>query len=161
MLRAGLAREDGERSRRTPEEHPDPAEHSGHRSGHLQAGQLVRRRSVHRARLFEDVARRPADQGRDPRDRPRRFPRPRLLGTPPYSRLLTGLHPVNAKGTRARLPQARRAFTQPRAAGAPGRGAARPGMFVDPEGLFTFLVLRPLSDLFLWLWRLERRAESL
>ena len=65
---------------------------------------------------------------------------------------------MSAKGTRARLPQARRAFTQPRAA---GRGAPRPGVVVDPEGLFTFLVLRPLSDLFLWLWRLERRAEYL
>src|SRR6266699_2332146 len=32
---------------------------------------------------------------------------------------------------------------------------------MDPEGLFTFLVLRPLSDLFLWLWRLERRLEFL
>ncbi len=71
---------------------------------------------------------------------------------------------MSAKGTRARLPQARRAFTQPRAAGAPGapgRAVPRPGVVVDPEGLFTFLVLRPLSDLFLWLWRLERRAEYL
>jgi len=32
---------------------------------------------------------------------------------------------------------------------------------VDPEGLFAFYVLRPLSDLFLWLWRLERRLEFL
>ncbi len=32
---------------------------------------------------------------------------------------------------------------------------------MDPQGLFTFLVLRPLSDLFLWLWRLERRLEFL
>jgi len=32
---------------------------------------------------------------------------------------------------------------------------------MDPEGLFTFLVVRPLSDLFLWLWRLERRLEFL
>jgi len=32
---------------------------------------------------------------------------------------------------------------------------------MDPQGLFTYLVLRPLSDLFLWLWRLERRTEFL
>jgi len=32
---------------------------------------------------------------------------------------------------------------------------------LDPAGLFTFLVLRPLSDLFLWAWRLERRTEFL
>ena len=32
---------------------------------------------------------------------------------------------------------------------------------MNPQGLFTFLVLRPLSDLFLWLWRLERRVEFL
>jgi hypothetical protein len=32
---------------------------------------------------------------------------------------------------------------------------------MNPEGLFTYLVLRPLSDLFLWLWRLERRFEFL
>ncbi len=32
---------------------------------------------------------------------------------------------------------------------------------MDPEGLFAFYVLRPLSDLFLWLWRLERRLEFL
>lgn len=32
---------------------------------------------------------------------------------------------------------------------------------MHPEGPFTFLVLRPLSDLFLWLWRLERRLEFL
>ena len=31
---------------------------------------------------------------------------------------------------------------------------------VAPQGLFTFLVLRPLSDLFLWLWRMERRLEG-
>jgi hypothetical protein len=37
----------------------------------------------------------------------------------------------------------------------------RPQVVVDPEGLFTFVVLRPLSDLFLWLWRLERRTEFL
>ena len=28
-------------------------------------------------------------------------------------------------------------------------------------GTFTYVVLRPLSDLFLWLWRLERRADVL
>jgi hypothetical protein len=32
---------------------------------------------------------------------------------------------------------------------------------MDPEGSFTFFVLRPLSDLFVWLWRLERRFEFL
>ncbi len=39
--------------------------------------------------------------------------------------------------------------------------AGRPDTVINPEGLFTFLVLRPLSDLFLWLWRLERRFEYL
>jgi hypothetical protein len=32
---------------------------------------------------------------------------------------------------------------------------------MNPEGLFTYLVLRPLSDFFIWLWRLERRLEFL
>jgi hypothetical protein len=32
---------------------------------------------------------------------------------------------------------------------------------MKPQGLFTFLVLRPASDMFLWLWRLERRVEFL
>ncbi|HEY3210231.1 MAG TPA: catalase family protein [Actinomycetota bacterium] len=32
---------------------------------------------------------------------------------------------------------------------------------ISPEGLLTFLVIRPASDLFLWLWRLERRLEFL
>src|SRR3954470_593961 len=32
---------------------------------------------------------------------------------------------------------------------------------MNPDGKFTFLVIRPLSDLFLWTWRLERRAEFL
>jgi hypothetical protein len=32
---------------------------------------------------------------------------------------------------------------------------------MNPEGSFTFFVLRPLSDLFLWTWRLERRFEFL
>jgi hypothetical protein len=32
---------------------------------------------------------------------------------------------------------------------------------MNPQGLPTFLVFRPLSDLFLWLWRLERRIEFL
>ena len=45
----------------------------------------------------------------------------------------------------------------PAAAPAPRRGATG----IDPEGLLTFLVMRPLSDLFLWAWRLERRAEFL
>ena len=31
----------------------------------------------------------------------------------------------------------------------------------NPAGSFTFFVLRPLSDLFLWTWRLERRFEFL
>jgi hypothetical protein len=37
----------------------------------------------------------------------------------------------------------------------------RQGLFTKPQGLATYLVLRPLSDLFLWLWRLERRTEFL
>jgi hypothetical protein len=37
----------------------------------------------------------------------------------------------------------------------------RGGGAVDPQGLLTFLVLRPLSDLFIWLWRVERRLEFL
>jgi hypothetical protein len=32
---------------------------------------------------------------------------------------------------------------------------------MNPERRFTFLVLRPLNDMVLWLWRLERRAEFL
>jgi hypothetical protein len=32
---------------------------------------------------------------------------------------------------------------------------------MSPEGLFTYLALRPLSDLVVWLWRLERRVEFL
>ena len=32
---------------------------------------------------------------------------------------------------------------------------------MNPEGRFTFLVLRPVNDMVLWLWRLERRAEFL
>ena len=32
---------------------------------------------------------------------------------------------------------------------------------MNPEGRFTFLVLRPMNDMVLWLWRLERRAEFL
>ena len=32
---------------------------------------------------------------------------------------------------------------------------------MKPESRFTFLFLRPLSDLVLWLWRLERRLEFL
>ena len=47
----------------------------------------------------------------------------------------------------------------------PTHSASRPPRrkptLVAPQGLFTFLVLRPLSDLFLWLWRLERRLEFL
>ncbi|HEY7042665.1 MAG TPA: catalase family protein [Nocardioidaceae bacterium] len=32
---------------------------------------------------------------------------------------------------------------------------------MDPQGKLTFVVFRPLSDLFLWVWRLERRFEFL
>src|SRR5439155_7094231 len=32
---------------------------------------------------------------------------------------------------------------------------------LDPQGPITFLVLRPVSDLFLWVWWLERRLEFL
>jgi hypothetical protein len=32
---------------------------------------------------------------------------------------------------------------------------------MDPQGRLTFLVFRPLSDLFLWAWRMERRVEYL
>lgn len=32
---------------------------------------------------------------------------------------------------------------------------------MNPQGRFTYFVLRPLSDLFLWTWRLERRFEFL
>src|SRR5262252_1910875 len=40
--------------------------------------------------------------------------------------------------------------------------AGRPrGLFRKPQGPFSFLFLRPASDLFLWLWRLERRIEFL
>jgi hypothetical protein len=35
------------------------------------------------------------------------------------------------------------------------------GLFTKPQGLFTFFVLRPASDAFLWFWRLERRVEFL
>ena len=43
----------------------------------------------------------------------------------------------------------------------PARIHPRTRIVPKPEGLFTFLVLRPLSDLFVWLWRLERRVEFL
>ncbi len=42
-----------------------------------------------------------------------------------------------------------------------GAARGRRGLFTKPQGLATYLVLRPLSDLFLWLWRLERRTEFL
>jgi hypothetical protein len=32
---------------------------------------------------------------------------------------------------------------------------------MNPEGLLTYFALRPLSDLVVWLWRLERRVEFL
>ncbi|MDQ1615679.1 MAG: hypothetical protein QOJ60_1618, partial [Actinomycetota bacterium] len=31
----------------------------------------------------------------------------------------------------------------------------------DPQGMVTFLVLRPFTDAVLWLWRIERRLEFL
>ena len=45
----------------------------------------------------------------------------------------------------------------------PSAPASRPNrtLFPSPQGLLTFLFLRPLSDLFLWVWRLERRVEFL
>ena len=45
----------------------------------------------------------------------------------------------------------------------PSAPASRPNrsLFLSPQGLLAFLVLRPLSDLFLWVWRLERRVEFL
>jgi hypothetical protein len=43
----------------------------------------------------------------------------------------------------------------------PGAVGRPRGLFTNPEGVFTFLVLRPVSDLFLWLWRVERRIEFL
>ena len=65
---------------------------------------------------------------------------------------------MSAKERRAWLPQARRAFPRPQtdSGSLPGERTV-----VDPQGLFSFLILRPISDLFLWLWRLERRAEFL
>ena len=39
--------------------------------------------------------------------------------------------------------------------------ASRRGLFTNAQGLATYLMLRPLSDLFLWAWRLERRLEFL
>jgi hypothetical protein len=34
-------------------------------------------------------------------------------------------------------------------------------MLLSPQGFLAFVFLRPLSDLFLWVWRLERRVEFL
>jgi len=65
--------------------------------------------------------------------------------------------PVSTKGAQVRLQQARQALARPRAR----RSGPYPRVTPDPEGLFTFMLLRPLSDLFLWLWRMERRAEFL
>jgi len=42
-----------------------------------------------------------------------------------------------------------------------GRPRRLPRGLLSPQGLFAYLVLRPLSDLFLWVWRLERRTEFL
>src|SRR5690348_123846 len=39
--------------------------------------------------------------------------------------------------------------------------ASRRGLFTNAQSLATYLMLRPLSDLFLWAWRLERRLEFL
>ena len=61
-------------------------------------------------------------------------------------------------GRRARAQRAERTF--PRLV-PNGRPAGQERSLVDPEGLFTFMVFRPLSDLFLWFWRLERRMEFL
>src|SRR5262249_28065855 len=150
-LGPGRARED----RRCPpwatEEHPHAAGDPRHRGRRLQAGQLVRRPSVHRPRLLQDFAGRPADPGRDPRDRSRRLSRSRLLGTSPCPRLRPGLHPMKTRKVRAQPPPAAQV----------PRTTARRQVVFDPEGPFTFVVLRPLSDLFLWLWRLERRTEFL
>jgi hypothetical protein len=38
---------------------------------------------------------------------------------------------------------------------------ARRRRLLSPQGFITFVFLRPLSDLFLWVWRLERRVEFL
>src|SRR6516162_102844 len=43
----------------------------------------------------------------------------------------------------------------------PEATGGRRGLFTNPQGLPAYLVLRPLSDLFLWAWRLERRLEFL
>ena len=43
----------------------------------------------------------------------------------------------------------------------PEVNTGRRGLFTNPQGLATYLMLRPLSDLFLWAWRLERRLEFL
>jgi hypothetical protein len=49
----------------------------------------------------------------------------------------------------------------PQAAVGPLDRPRRSGPLLDPAGLLTFLLVRPLSDLFLWAWRLERRIEFL
>src|SRR5215813_9551580 len=43
----------------------------------------------------------------------------------------------------------------------PGRRRLREGGLIRPDGLVSYFLVRPLSDLFLWLWRLERRLEFL
>ena len=43
----------------------------------------------------------------------------------------------------------------------PAKAARSRGLFTNPQGLATYLILRPVSDLFLWVWRLERRTEFL
>jgi len=79
------------------------------------------------------------------------------LGIRPRLRL--GLHVRTRQGRRARAAQrADRVF--PRLA-PNGKPTGQERSLADPEGLLTFLVFRPLSDLFLWLWRLERRTEFL
>ena len=65
---------------------------------------------------------------------------------------------MSRPGRRGWAPRADRAFPRPVPDGQP---SGQEPSLVDPEGLLTFLVFRPLSDLFLWLWRLERRTEFL
>ncbi len=55
-------------------------------------------------------------------------------------------------GSRVSRPRGGRALDR-------GRGPRR--RWLDPQGFVTFLVIRPVSDLFLWIWRLERRLEFL
>jgi len=65
---------------------------------------------------------------------------------------------MSRPGRRAWAQRADRTFPRPAPDGQP---SGQEPSLVDPEGLLTFLVFRPFSDLFLWLWRLERRTEFL